>query len=144
MDSGIELEGFEEFLTAIKAMGEESNPVMKEALQEVGKEFVKDLKPRLDELQKNPHRLPGPSDSWRDSTRLADAISASRALGDDGNYYVLGGLSKREMKSHWYARLLEYGTYKMTAKAPFGRTIIVNFKKYEEMLASKLKEGLNL
>jgi HK97 gp10 family phage protein len=143
MASGIELQGFDEFLTLLNQMGEETSPVIQQAVAAAAQEFAKDVKPKI--KLSDIHRLPGGNKNrWRDDKHVQDCITSSEALGKDGNFFALAGVSKSNMKAHWYIRLLEYGTYKMTAQAPFARTMAINKSKYEEIFSNKLKEGLKL
>jgi len=143
MGSGIELQGFDEFFEVLNQMNDDTEPVLKRAVAAAAEQYARDVKPKI--KLSDVHRLPSAgTQTWRDDKHVQECITSSEALGKDGSFFALAGVSKKNMKAHWYIRLIEYGSYKMPAQAPFARTMTVNKKKYEEIFGNKLKEGLKL
>lgn len=143
MDSGIELQGIEEFLKSLNSMGEKTDSAIKKALESTGDKYKSDLIPKIPRSE-IPRASNEKSQSWRSGEHAADHIKRSKVLGKDGSYYVLIGISRGDNSKWFYLKFIEYGTSNMPARAPFARTIVQGKGEYTGNIIRVLKEELGL
>ena len=145
MDSGafLELEGMEELVESYWNMSKETDKSIVNALELVGDDFKKDVVPKIrrSEIIRKPSET---TNTWRTGEHAADHITRSKALGKDGNRFVLIGISRGNTSKWFYLKFLEYGTSKMAAQAPFGTTLAEGQQKYYDKIFEVIKGELKL
>lgn len=146
MDSGIELDGADDFMKQIINMGEQSYPAIKKALAAGGDIIKRSVVPKIprSSTPRQPSKGGKGTNSWRTGKHAADNITRSKVLGKDGNFYVLIGISKGDMSEYFYLKFIEYGTSTQAALAPFGRTVAETKNEVMETMTNILKEELGL
>jgi HK97 gp10 family phage protein len=131
MASGIELEGMEEFIEKLQAMDSKADLIVNDALNEGAKIILGGVIPKIPR-------------SNLTKEHVADHIAISKVKKQNGVPYVLVGPNKGDTSKFFYLKFIEWGTVKMAARAPFGRTIAEEKDNVKIAIVKTLKEGLEL
>jgi HK97 gp10 family phage protein len=131
MDSGIEVDGMDELIEKLQAMDSKADLIVNDALNAGAKIILDNVKPKIPR-------------SNLDKEHAADHIEISKVKKQDGVPYVLVGPNKGDTSKFFYLKFIEWGTVKMAARAPFGRTIAEEKDNVRNAMVKTLKEGLEL
>jgi HK97 gp10 family phage protein len=131
MASGIELEGMDGLIEKLQTMDTKADLIINDALNAGAKIILNGVIPKIPR-------------SNLTKEHAADHIQISKVKKQDGVPYVLVGPNKGDTSKFFYLKFLEWGTVKMAARAPFGRTIAEEKDNVRNAMVKTLKEGLEL
>jgi HK97 gp10 family phage protein len=131
MASGIELEGMDGLIEKLQTMDTKADLIINDALNAGAKIILDGVIPKIPR-------------SNLTKEHAADHIEISKVKKQDGVPYVLVGPNKGDTSKFFYLKFLEWGTVKMAARAPFGRTIAEEKDNVRNAMVKTLKEGLEL
>lgn len=126
-NSNFEVEGLDNLMAKIEAMGKKGANIQDDALQQAAKPILADA------IKNAPE----------DTGKLKKGLKISKAFNKKGIRYVYVGTDKKDPQSPFYAFFLEFGTSKMSAR-PFLRPAYENNKKQViEILKNEISKGLS-
>lgn len=128
MGVDVKLEGMQELMDKIEAMGRKGALIQGKALKAAAEPVAEDMR-KLVNVSTVEHK------------HIRDNIEVSRVKTKRGIKYVEVGPGK---KTNWRAKFLEYGTSKMSAKPFMAPAYERNKRNIIETIKRKLKEGLGL
>lgn len=119
----IELEGMDELIKQINAIGERvATRAENKALREGAKVLQEETSRRAP--RSSASRSPSGRQKWRTGQHAADNIGVSNVRTDkDGTKYVLVGITKGDNSPYFYLKFHEWGTTKMSARPFMGPAI---------------------
>jgi HK97 gp10 family phage protein len=132
MANEINLNGMEELITRLQTVnGKVANETTKAALNAGAQIIQKGVSEKIPR-------------SNAEKEHAADHIIISKLKKKDGISYVQVGPDKGDNSKFFYLKFIEWGTVKMAAQAPFGRTLAEEKNNVKSIMVKTLKEGLKL
>lgn len=127
MSSDLEVEGFDELMSKIEAMGNLGDDIFDEALK------VASI-PILNGAIRNAPE--------GETKRLKEGLKISKVYKKNGDKYVLVGTDEKGKNSPYYAFMVEFGTSKMSAR-PFLRPAFESNKRQVlDILKTEIAKGI--
>lgn len=124
----IELEGMDELLSKLEAMGNKAGRIEGDALRAAAEPVAAEMQSLVRVSAKNDYHI-------------QEDIEISKVKTKDGIKYIEVGPGK---KTNWRAKFLEFGTKNMTAQ-PFMAPAFEHKKRdIQEIIKKKLREALGL
>ena len=132
MADEIKLSGMEELIARLQNVEEKvANEVTRNALTAGARIIQKGVSEKIRR-------------SKADKEHAADHIQISNVRKKDGIPYIRIGPDKGDNSKFFYLKFIEWGTVKMAADAPFGRTLAEEKNSVKSAMVQALKEGLHL
>lgn len=130
MGASLELEGLESLMSRIEELGRKGSRIENNALQKAAEPVLNDAKN---------------TSAFHDvSGKLRQGLKISKVKKKGNVKYVLVGVDKSDNSDIFYAKFLEFGTSKMSARPFLGPAYNKNKNQVIETLKSELREGLGL
>lgn len=131
MAAQLSLEGLEEILTRVQQLGDQASRIENKALKAGGAVVQK----RASELAPR---------SRKAKRHMADNIKISGVKTKEGIKYVEVGPTRGDHSEFFYAKFLEFGTSKMTARPFMGPAAKESEGEVLETMKAQLRAGLGL
>ena len=133
MDSGIEVEGMDKLIAKLQTMDDKmANSIAKDALNAGAVIIQKGVTSKIRRSNES-------------KEHVADHITISKMKKKDNvSYMEIGLTNKEDSNRFFYLKFIEWGTVKMSAQAPFGRTLAEDKEAVHDAMFRTFKEGLGL
>lgn len=131
MAAELKLEGMEEMLTRVQQLGDQASRIENKALKAGGAVVQK----RASELAPRSRRV---------KRHMADHIKISGVKTQEGIKYVEVGPTRGDNSEFFYAKFLEFGTSKMSARPFMGPAATESQGEVIEAMKAQLRAGLGL
>lgn len=131
MAAELSLEGFDDLLARVQQLGEQTSRIENKALKAGGAVVQK----RASELAPR---------SRKAKRHMADHIKMSGVKNKEGMKYVEVGPTRGDNSEFFYAKFLEFGTSKMSARPFMGPAAAESQGEVIEAMKEQLRAGLGL